>query len=59
MSHAALLRKALKASGLTQEAFAASVLGRSRSTLTKWLAGAAIPAPVVVRLRAYLISTEE
>lgn len=59
MSNTALLRKALKASGLTQEAFAAAVLGRSRSTLTKWLAGAPIPAPVLVRLRAYLTSTEE
>lgn len=60
MSHVTLLRKALAASGLTHAAFAARVLGRSRSTLTKWLSGdRPIPAPVVTRLKEYLTSPKE
>lgn len=60
MTHATLLRKALNAHGGTMEGFAAEVLGRSRSTVWRWLTGrTTMPPAVVTRLRAYLTSTTE
>lgn len=42
------------------EGFAAEVLGRSRSTIWRWLTGRTdIPPAVVTRLKAYLTSTTE
>ena len=55
-----MLRKALDAHGGTVETFAAEVLGRSRSTVWRWLTGRTdIPPAVLTRLRAYLTSPTE
>lgn len=58
MTDTKLLQKAMRAYGGTQERFAVEVLGRTRSTLTKWLSGdRRIPEAVKSRLKSYL--TEE
>jgi len=60
MSHVTLLNKALKAHGGSLTAFAAEVLGRHVSTVSRWRNGhKAIPATVVTRLKTYLLSTTE
>ena len=60
MSHITLLNKARKAHGGSLTAFAAEVLGRHVSTVSRWKNGhKAIPATVVTRLRTYLLSTTE
>lgn len=60
MTHATKLRKAIAASGLTVAEFAARILGRSKSSVHRWLNGEhAIPKAVLARLDAYLTSTTE
>ena len=59
MTHPKLLTKAIEASGLTVAVFAQTILGRSKSSVYRWLNGQPIPQAVVARLRAYLTSTTE
>lgn len=53
-----LLRLAIKRHGGSYEAFAAEVLGRSRTSVWRWLRDKhPIPQAVIPRLKAYLAAT--
>ena len=58
VSEAALLRDAIKASGLSARRFAREVLLRDERTVRRWLAGdSPIPEPVVAYLMQPLASS--